>query len=263
MSKKFLYSLNGNANGRFRRYLDSIQGEPRIAWYPSAGTDFRPLLYLHPGFAEISKPSYPEPMPPDIFLFSDYFPWKESDFLDTTKIYFDDRTEVRVRGIEELPSVNLNLDKQIVDFPEGSDATGRVVFLDVNISSAILGEFTFPVLYVFIENESFCANKILPMHGQISHVIHVRYGGGAGGGGKSTGRWLLNILKQIGCEVFIHDGHFFMQDGDEAAMAMYPALAGPCIPPLSETIRVIKSEAWSNYGVVCWDLLQFNPSQEK
>lgn len=255
MSKRLLYTLNGNYNGLLRKFLD-LQENPRTAWYPSAGTDFHPLLYLSKEFTAISPPGRPEPEPPDIFLFTDYFPWDHSTFLDIPRIYLDNRTEVLVDKMEELPPLNLALDDQIVDFPKGSRATGRVVYLDVRISSNKLGTFNTPVLYVFAENEVFCAEKILPLKIKIPFVIHVRYGGGAGGGGKSTGIWLLNILNHIGCEVFIHDGHFRMQSGDERAMQLYPALSGPCQLPHSETIRTLPGQAWSDYGSVSWDLIK-------
>jgi len=36
-----LLALNGARNGAFRRWLDGVREEPRIAWYPSAYGDFR------------------------------------------------------------------------------------------------------------------------------------------------------------------------------------------------------------------------------
>ena len=255
MSKQLLNDLNGNNIGNFRKYLDNFTGEPRIAWYLSAGTDFRPLLYLDPRYAEISKPSQPDPVPPDIFLFTDYFPWDHSDFLDTPNIHIDKRTEVFVNSIEELPNLHIPLDEGIVDFPQGSHATGRVIFLEVKIKSTILGEYTYPVVYAFVENESFCAAKMLPLHARISHIIHVRYGGGCGGGGNASGIWIHNVLKRLGCEVLISDGHYHLQPGDELAKSKYATLAPHGDPPELETIRILRGEGWSNHGDISWNLL--------
>jgi hypothetical protein len=47
MSRQLLEHLNGNKAGQLNNFLDNFEGEPRIAWYPSAGEDFRALLYLH------------------------------------------------------------------------------------------------------------------------------------------------------------------------------------------------------------------------
>jgi len=40
-----LLHLNENKNGRLLSWLNRFDGDPRIAWYPSVGQDFRDLLY--------------------------------------------------------------------------------------------------------------------------------------------------------------------------------------------------------------------------
>lgn len=260
MSKKLLLSLNGNNNGAFRRWLDNFDGEPRIAWYPSAGKDFRDLLYLNPAFSEINPASKPEPQCPDIFLHTDYFPWSRSRFLDTTTIHKDKRTLVSVKSIEFLPRCELPLDDKIVTFPKGSHATSCVLFLEIEVHSDVLGTFTAPVVYAFVENAAFCAQRILPQDGQFSHVVHIRYGGGCGGGGQSNGIWLLNILQQVNCEVFITDSRHSKRSGDERIYTLYPSLTGNEDESQLEPIRVVKSEGWSDHGDVSWNTLK--PSLE-
>jgi hypothetical protein len=256
MSKKLLLDLNGKNNGAFRSWLDNFKGEPRIAWYPSSGEDFRDLLYLHPGFSDINPASKPEPRCPDIFLHTDYFPWSTSTFLDSSNIHLDDRTSVSVKSIEELPRCKLPLDDQIVDFPQGSLATNRVLFLEAEISSNVLGKFLAPVVYAFVENGAFCAERVLPKGGRFSHVVHVRYGGGCGGGGKSSGIWLLNVLRQLHCELFVTDSHYSRQSGDERTYTIYPSLAGNEDQSQLEQIRVLPSEGWSGHGDVSWNTIR-------
>ena len=234
-----------------------FQREPRIAWYPSSGEDFRDLLYLNPRFSGHSPPKGPEPRHPDIFLHTDYFPWSTSTLLDSKIIYDDGRSSVEVREIEELPRCNVPVDREIVDFPDGSHATGRVVFLNVSVTSQQLGKFSAPVIYAFVENESFCARKILPRKAKLSHVIHVRYGGGAGGGGKASGIWLLNVLRQVQCECFVTDNHYHRQPGDEAACALYPELSGDeDVEQLEQAIRDVSGDSWSCHGNVSWQLVR-------
>ena len=253
MSRQLLLDLNGNKDGRFLSWLNAFDGEPRIAWYPSSGEDFRDLLYLNPRFSDRSPPTGAEPRHPDIFLHTDYFPRSTSTFLDSTVIYDDPRTTVELRHIEELPRCNLPIDPGIVAFPEGSHATGRVVFLDISATSEALGNFSAPVIYAFVENEAFCARKILAKKGKISHVIHVRYGGGAGGGGKSSGVWLLNVLQRIHCECFVTDSHYCRQSGDQRTYKLYPDLSGnEDTEQLKESIRTVPSESWSCHGDVSW-----------
>jgi hypothetical protein len=148
-----------------------------------------------------------------------------------------------------------------------------VVFLELEVESNELGRFHAPLVYVFAENEAFCAEKMLPCGAQISHVIDVSYGGGCGGGGHASGAWLLNILPRLRCEVFVTDGHHNMQSGDWEAVRLYPELGGPeddegagagvlrprhgggphgyCL----ECIRRMKSERWSGHGEVTWNLV--------
>ena len=256
MSKKLLLSLNGNNSGKFNQWLQEVKGEPRIAWYPSAGVDFRDLLYLHANYSRIHPASRPDPLSPDIFLHTDYFPWSTSTFLDNPTIHMDDRTAITVKCLEELPRCDLPLDEKIVDFPQGSHATGRVLFLEVSIASDVLGEFSAPVLYAFVENSAFCALQILPNDAIFSHVVHVRYGGGLGGGGKSTGVWLLNILRLLRCECFITDNHYGRQSGDKRIYTLYPELAGVEDKTQLEQIRTLSSEKWSGHGDVSWNIVK-------
>jgi hypothetical protein len=256
MSRKLLVNLNGNNNGKFNQWLKEFKGEPRIAWYPSAGEDFRDLLYLHPDYSRKNPASKPDPQAPDIFLHTDYFPWSTSTFLDSRIIHIDDRTSVTVKSIEELPRCDLPLDEKSVDFPQGSHATGKVLFLEVDINSNVLGNFSAAVVYAFVENSVFCAERILPQGSVFSHIVHVRYGGGLGGGGRSSGVWLLNILGQLQCECYVTDSHHTRQSGDERTYTLYPALAGAEDESQLEKIRIIKSEEWSGHGDVSWNIVR-------
>lgn len=255
MSRELLLHLNGNKNGSFRKWLDAFDGEPRIAWYPSAGQDFRDLLYLNRAFSSRFPATGVEPPPPDIFLHTDYFPWSDSTFLDSREIHVDDRTRLFLRSMEELPRCDLPLDPKIVDFPEGSHATGRVLFMDIQVHSSVLGSFSVPVLYAFAENGVFCAKKILAKHGRISHVVHVRFGGSLGGG-KASGVWLLNVLRQLHCECLVTDNHYYNQPGDRRTCEAYPELSGKDEAVEFDTVRVVPSAAWSCHGDVSWDVVR-------
>jgi hypothetical protein len=253
MSKELLTFLNGNKKGKFKSYLENLSDNPSIAWYPSAGSDFRALLYLNPKYSELNPASQEEKLFPEIFIFTDYYPWTTSTFLDSPIIHDDGRTQITVNTIEELPGLYLPVDKEIVDFPEGSIATGKVLFLEVLVKSNLLGDFKYPVIYAFVENEPFCSKVLLLHKSIISHIIHIRYGGGACGGGKSSGIWVQNVLRQLNCKVFVTDGHYSLQSGDMAAYKLYPNLFGK--PTQMKITRKIKSEGWSGHGDVSWFMM--------
>ncbi len=255
MSRELLLNLNGNNKGEFQKFLDKVRGEPRIAWYPSAGEDFRALLYLDPSYSRINPASVLEPQSPDIFLFTDYYPWKYSRFLDDRTIYSDSRTTVYIEYIEELPKLNLPLHEELVHFPDGSNATDRVLFLRIRITSEKLGSIYYPVLYAFAENETFYCRKLVPNKATISHIIHIRYGGGCGGGGNASGVWLVNVLKNLKCELFVTDGHYYWQSGDEFALTLCPSIQRESDVQLTP-IRVVQSQGWSGHGDVSWNLVK-------
>lgn len=259
LSRRFLSSLGGRKGGMLSSWLEAFDGEPRIAWYPSAGYDFRDLLYLHPGFAGMRPASKKEPAPPDIFLHTDFAGWDETTLLDTGVVHSDRHTTVSIKAIEELPRCDLPLDDEIVSVPQGGSATGRVLLMEVKVESDLLGSFTRPVIYAFSENAAFCAERILPCEARLSHVIHVRYGGGCGGGGRSSGVWLQHIIERLQCEVFITDGSYGWQPGDERVCMLYPELDGRGEDgPLLEEVRRVRGEEWSHHGDVTWNLVLRN-----
>jgi hypothetical protein len=216
-------------------------------------------MYLHPRISEIYPASKPAPPPPEIFIHTDYFPYSNSTFLESRTVFSDDRTRISIGSIEELAQCRLPVDEQICDFPHNGRSTGRVVFFQASVESHRLGEFSYPVLYVFAENAAFCANKILPSNARLSHIVHVRFGGGLGGGGKSSGIWLLNVLKKVSCECFVSDDHYSRQRGDNRIYELFPTLRRPSskrreqsVLSRMDKIRVVPSRSWSDHGDVSW-----------
>ena len=256
MSLQLLNKLAGNTDGNFRKFIDGFKDkpEPRIAWYPSAGEDFRALLYLSKQYSDLNPATKEEPAPPDVFLYTDYFPWKNSRFLDHKVIYTDNNTSISLIAIEELPMLILPVPAELVDFPEGSKATNRCLFLKVVVYSETLGAYEVPVIYCFAENTVFFKDILLANKAKISHVIHIRYGGGLGGGGTSSGVWLLKTLQLLSSEILITDSHYYMQEGDEFAFSLCPILREQAEPNF-ETIRILRGEKWSNHGDVRWNLI--------
>jgi len=272
MSLNLLKALNGGNQGAFHDYLQELSGHPpRIAWYPSAGRDFRDLLFLSTAYSH-AHPVASEPPPPDLFLHTDYAPCNEHRFCETPPVFSDARTTVRIDAIEDLPRCDLPLDRKIVAFPEGGPMTGRVLFLSLTVFSNILGEFRRPLVFVFAENAAFCA-WALRSNARFSHVVHVRYGG-AFGGGYSNGAWIPGMLKLVGCELYISDGDEDMQHGDERALELFPEIRPVPQGPEPEEIHWIRANrrlaeirvfpeirrtparSWSNYRDVSWRLVR-------
>jgi hypothetical protein len=253
MSIKLLQKLAGSQIGLFSGFINQFSQCPRIAWYPSAGRDFRPLLYLNDRITSLIPG---EPVRPDLFLFTDYFPKRESDFLQPGIIYSDRYTTVRIRNVEKLPIITIPLHHEIVYNIEGSTFNGTFIFMDLSIDSigndGIVTTVNYPVLYGFVENESFYMEYLKKYDAQISHLIRVRYGGGLGGGGHASGQWLRYALCQLQCEIFINDGDYRFQIGDKYIMKKCPELNLKNPVQLS-LLRTTPGHLWSNHGDVLWE----------
>jgi hypothetical protein len=258
MSRQLLTFLNGNTRGHLQRFLDDPDFHPRIAWYPSAGWDFRDLLYLHPDFhggAEI--PAEGLPQPPTFFLHTDYFPWSSIPVFDSGETVFkDNHTWIRVEHREELPCCKLPLDDRIVDFKHGSALTHRVFYLELGVHSSVLGRFTRPLIYAFAENAAFCAHVLLPQEAALSHIVRVRFGGGLCGGGRSTGIWLLNVLRKLKCDCLVCNAEWHRQEGDQRIYQLYPELQGAEDDTCLHRLCKLHSHQWSGYGDVHWMVTQ-------
>ena len=263
MSIEFLRHLNGDANGTLLELIEEyeMQGrQPRIAWYPSAGSDFRGLLYLNKNYATRYPGFIADPEPPDLFLMTDYLGGIDPDWESTT-IYRDKQTWISQEWPQEvLPSVDPAYNSSIVRFEGGS---GRVTFDYLWVTSAKAGISTgVPVIYVQAVNETFCAKHMLPYKAKISHVIHIRYGGGLGGGGLAAGGWIPGVLERLGAESYITDSRDYIQEGDKAALLQYPSLKPPKgkLPRLLQ-YRVQDRKYWSDYGDISWCLVRSADSE--
>ena len=158
--------------------LDSLQSQigdsPNIAWYPSAGLDFRDLI-------EVNRTN----IEPDIFFHTDYSSnWVE---LKYGLVFNDKRTKVFIDRITELEfkkKVNYIVHHDYVDFPEHANPLPKIYLLNLIVESGF-GEIRKPVLYFFMENINFLDEILLKNKINLSHFIKVREGCGMGGNRKS------------------------------------------------------------------------------
>ena len=251
MSRELLRALAGPRQTMLARWLDAHPGEPRIAWYPSAGADLRDVLYLNAACPLVSPALVDEPAAPTFFLHTDYFVGDHSRFLDTRLIHIDANTTIAVKDIVELPRLELPLHEDLVAFGPSS-ATHRVVFFTVEVQSHRLGRFTAPVLYVFSENAAFCSECLFRHQARLSHVVQIRYGHGLGGGRSCPG-WIRGQLRRLGTEAFITDPAHDQFAAHDRVLAHFPTLAAPDVDPTNwPVIREMPQAFWDGYGPVTW-----------
>ncbi len=143
---------------------------PNIAWYPSAGHDFRDLM-------EVDRTQ----TQPDIFFHTDYD--AKNVELRCGVLFEDVNTRIYLHRITELafktPTVYV-VNSDYVDFPELANPSPKVFLLDVEVNYQ-RGRLRKPVVYFFMENINFL-DEVLLRHGiKLSHLIKVREGMAWGG----------------------------------------------------------------------------------
>ena len=208
MSKKLLLNLNGGSNGAFKRWIDRLEGEPRISWYPSSGDDFKDILYLHQKYNDwTSENGTAGVKPPDIYIHTDCSLGSDSTLFDTITVRDDWGTRITVNSIEKLPAREVT--KRFESYrncPENI-AVGTVVFLELNVKSQFLGEYVVPVIYAFVENSAFLEDIVLPNNGKLSHIVRAR-DGHTEGANSVPKKWLTDIQYVVGCECIVKNTSF-------------------------------------------------------
>jgi len=162
-------------------------GRLNILYYPSAGEDLRPFVFSKNECLEYmglnnTDNKYAEP---DFFIFSDYFPFPNSRFFDSTFLHWDDYTLITIEDYCEIvPSdeYKYNFNKEYVDL-NPSPATGKAIFFRAKIKSHTMQDsFYRYAIYFFYENVNLIDQLFLKNKLNISHIVWKRDGSGLGGG---------------------------------------------------------------------------------
>lgn len=264
MSTHFLQLLDNRRSEHYSAFVSGLTHDARIAWYPSAGTDFRPLYFLNEFFT-INNPTVigEDPKEPDIFLYTDFGIYDEIFVQrllqgENSVIHDDGRAKVTVSNIEDVGRINVDYyaDHQLTK--DNARFFNRVFFFHATIESPVFGTITKPVLYAFCCNEQFCSEMMIPNKAKVSHVIHIRYGHGFGGA-NCSGHWIQHVLSSLDCEMYINDTLSHYSENEHRIIAHY----GDVIPqePISllKTIREIDGRNWSSSTRIIWQEIQNNP----
>lgn len=264
MSAQLLQLLDNRRSPKYSELLSRLCPQPRIAWYPSAGTDFRPLYFLSDHYLSNNPPvNGVDSREPDIYLYTDYRIYNELFekilFRGENPIIHDDgRSKVVLSDIEYLGRIHFASYPDYTLTEENAHFFNRVFFFYVTIESAQFGLITKPVLYAFSCNEQFCSELMIPSGGKISQVIHVRYGHGFGGA-NCSGHWIQHVLSLLGCEMYVHDGLSHYSYNEHNIIEHY----GNVIPQKSllvfKTIREIDGLNRSHSTRIIWQEVQNKP----
>lgn len=182
-----IFNILKGVDTRSDNELRKIENQTNnIAWYPSAGLDFRDVY-------ELSNPIYNQEIP-DLFIHTDYKPdWSlENPVFETFNLgpinnEFDNNFDFIIDDVFELELTELirySVNANYVDFPNDAPLEPKVFLLNVTVSYSgnIISK---PVLYFVFENINFLEEILLKQKIKISHFVKVREGCGFGGSRKS------------------------------------------------------------------------------
>jgi hypothetical protein len=258
MSKELLLSLNQDHDGLLGQWLDENPWEPRIAWYPNSGMDFRDLLYLSQSWENKNKLGLPHP--PSIFIHNDCRVTiggsvdRGYGILSDRLLYRDFWTTIRVIDVESLPRLNLSQkgfsqNHNRIQTTRSKD-DGMVLFMMISIDSERLGVLLQPLIYIIGETSAIADELFLRNNSRISHVWHTFPG-------TTNCHWIGHTLQRLNVDFIAKDGNFYepISSADEQnneTLDSYPRIRG-CDSDLPQ-----KSD-WISGGQLCnyWHAIHF------
>ena len=203
-----------------------------ICWYPSAGSDFRPLLYLsRPFYDKHEELSADKDVFPDLFIMTDY---QLSEFTNYADVYHydylrihhpnnfdkiskgtlrrgdilfrDHCTALTVKSAIPIFINDFDAKKELVTF-EYPDWYGRGYCITVEVNSfgnttKKLGKWDMDIVYLYAENTAFAKQILIENDINIDFITRVRYGGSFGGS-KNFGSWLFYLADKLNVKYYI------------------------------------------------------------
>ena len=182
-----------------------------ILWYAAAGNDCRAFDVFSPEKLEelVGRDNCP-----DCFILTDYdVSYREDSYIikgaeyrgyDDEIIYDTDECRVTAFNHRQIKSINVGFDPDMVTFDPDGQYYGNVYIMDLLIEYDTGSRYVSKLIYIVTENTRFIYNYLLKNKIKIKILVRANYGYGFGGG-RSTGMFLLHLLKDLGAEFFAND----------------------------------------------------------
>ena len=271
---------------------NTIKKYNHICWYPSAGADYRALLYLSDVFYDKYSESvagiYPDHdrVVPDLFIYTDVnIPSDSQNYSGTHNIetcaallnnphnwkkakilYRDKNTTIIIESISRFEGVITGLNKRYVNDDYGvSENYGNALLMNIKVES-----YKYPygtsawrtkLLYVIGENVVVAKNLFLDNSIKIDTVVQIRYGDGWGGA-ELKGQWVKSLFSHLDTKYFIANQRYIEYDEEiytndinmiKGYFEPYELVKCPAFAELYRTDGI----KWSSYGPVCWCKVEY------
>ena len=237
---------------------EAIKQFKHICWYPSAGKDFRPLLFISDWYyMKNNVPKDDGQKYPDLFILTDlcglfdshgdtscfgdaYFQLKEGFCEPDARLV---HIEYKNSSTEKLRDLGLPFDHDYAAFDKASDYNSSLL-LNVEIVSRIndvVNRYKTSILYAAVLNEFFADDFLLPNGIKIEYLVIVAYG--AFGGGHYDSKWILQKHKEFGTKYLIGNDYGWSHMSED-----YPDKPAPHF----NVLYWIDGEQWSKGSPVVW-----------
>ena len=228
-----------------RTVEEVIRQYEHVCWYPSAGSDFRALLFLSDWYYK----KYDVPMDegqvlPELFVMTDYmglrmFDGEQHIFGEAYEQiqrghcepgssllhvkYKNNSTEIVVKRYEKLCNLSLPYDSRLL-YQEEPAVYNSAFLIEVEVISRsydVTNRYETAILYVAAENQLFAERVLIPNGIKTEYLVIMNYGAGFGGGNGISYKWILRDYKELGIG-YVVSNQFPAGDGSDTD---YPELA--------------------------------------
>lgn len=246
---------------------DAIRQYNHICWYPSAGEDFKTLLFIsYWYYQKNSIPMDEGQVLPDLFIFTDYVGFHSRDtdlrgygeayeqiqngycepgssFIHVS--YKNSSTDIIVKSFEKLRDLQLPFNTELAAFEKGLDYNSAFL-MKVEVISRINEEvntYETSIMYVAALNEMFAERVLIPNRIKTEYLIIIRYGTGFGGGNGKGFTWILSDYKELGIKYLVTSHCVQREFSETESDKSYPNITG---------IYGIDGKQWTKDVPVVW-----------
>lgn len=257
--------------------LKELRKHKSICWYPSAGSDFRPLLYLSKSFYEKHEElSAENAVLPDLFIMTDCQALGYQNYSNYTAchhqeidkmqngllkrggvLFEDSSTRLTVKTISQFSISDIEPQEELIDSEKIASCYGQGYYMTLQIDShgnptKALGTWEVDIIYLYAENTAFAKKILLQNQISIDYIVRVRYGGGFGGSNGTFGLWLYYLAGPLNVKYYVSSVYNDLRGdvGDDIAKSYLEVDSGTRfeMPQLTS----LYSRKWYNGEPVEW-----------
>ncbi|MCH5192830.1 MAG: hypothetical protein J1F11_02640 [Oscillospiraceae bacterium] len=264
--------------------VKELKGRRSICWYPSAGSDFRPLLYLSkPFYDKHEELSADKDLLPDLFIMTDFQMNEYTDCSGPGDLYYYDYmrmhhpnnfdkiskgslrqgdilyrdrcTSITVKNTFRIFIDDIEVKKNLITFKEIPEwyGTGCCITVEVNSFGSTaqkLGKWETDIIYLYAENTAFAKQILIQNKINIDFIVRVRYGGNYGGS-TNFGSWLFDLADTLNVKYYITDPINYEHDNWDTGVMEY-LKKGTDTSPARPRLTSFYERQWYDNETVNW-----------